>query len=81
MNDLDNLPDELLDPIARIIAEALPHAPDFRPEDVMVVGAVCRDLYVTTRSDTGSRPLPMSTQTGPGVTALLYRRRIRLARD
>lgn len=45
MNDLDNLPDELLDPIARVITEALPHAPDLRPEDVMVVGAVCRDLH------------------------------------
>lgn len=45
MNDLGDLPSELLDPIARVVAAALPQAVDLRPEDLMVVGAVCRDLH------------------------------------
>lgn len=45
MNDPSDLPDELLAPIARVVIAALPHADGLRPKDVMVVGAVCRDLH------------------------------------
>lgn len=45
MNDVGDLPGELLDPIARVVAAALPHAVGLQAEDVMVVGAVCRDLH------------------------------------
>lgn len=45
MNNLDDLPDDLLDPIARVVAAALPPAEGLQPNDIMVVGAVCRDLH------------------------------------
>lgn len=44
MLDLTCTPDELLRPIASVLDAALPHAPGLRPEDVMVVGAACRDI-------------------------------------
>lgn len=37
-------PDALLQPIAHVLDALLPHAPGLRPEDVMVVGAACRDI-------------------------------------
>ena len=45
MNNLDDLPDDLLTPIARVINEVTSHAPELVPDDVMVLGAVCRDLH------------------------------------
>jgi len=31
--------------VARVVSALLPHADDLQPEDVMLVGAVCRDLH------------------------------------
>jgi predicted nucleotidyltransferase len=45
MNDPSDLPNELLAPIARVVTAALPHADGLQPKEVMVVGAVCRDLH------------------------------------
>lgn len=45
VNDLSDLDGVLLEPIARVVTTALPHAVGLRPEDVMVVGAACRDLH------------------------------------
>jgi predicted nucleotidyltransferase len=44
MNDLSELPVDLIDPIRRVVA-ALAPAADLRPDDVMIVGAVCRDIH------------------------------------
>ncbi len=45
MNNLVDLPDDLLDPIARVVAAVIAHTVGVQPADVMVVGAVCRDLH------------------------------------
>jgi predicted nucleotidyltransferase len=44
MFDPTSTPDELLQPIANVLEAALPRAPGLRPDDVMVVGAACRDV-------------------------------------
>ena len=44
MVDLTSTPDDLLQPIGKVLQAALPHAPGLRPEDIMVVGAACRDI-------------------------------------
>lgn len=44
MFELSSVPDDLLQPIAEVLEAALPHARGLRPEDVMVVGAACRDI-------------------------------------
>jgi predicted nucleotidyltransferase len=43
--DLSNPPETLLDPLTRVIHAALTHAKQLRPDDVMVVGAWCRDAW------------------------------------
>jgi predicted nucleotidyltransferase len=42
--DLRNTPDGLLDPIDRVVEAALERADGLSPDDVMVVGAWCRDI-------------------------------------
>jgi predicted nucleotidyltransferase len=44
MLDLSSTPDEFLQPIACVVEAALRHADSLRSEDVMVVGAWCRDI-------------------------------------
>jgi predicted nucleotidyltransferase len=44
MLDLSSTPDEFRDPIARVVEAALQHARSLRADDVMVVGAWCRDI-------------------------------------
>ena len=44
MLDLSSTPDEFLEPIARVVEAALQHARSLRSDDVMVVGAWCRDI-------------------------------------
>lgn len=44
MLDLASTPDELLQPTGHVLEAALPQAPGLRPDDVMVVGAACRDI-------------------------------------
>lgn len=44
MLDLSSTPDEFLEPIARVVEAALRHAGSLRSDDVMVVGAWCRDI-------------------------------------
>lgn len=44
MLDLSSTPDEFLEPIARVVDAALRHADSLRSDDVMVVGAWCRDI-------------------------------------
>jgi predicted nucleotidyltransferase len=44
MLDLSSTPDEFLEPIARVVEAAFGHAGSLRSDDVMVVGAWCRDI-------------------------------------
>lgn len=44
MLDLSSTPDEFLHPIDHVLQTALPHTRDLRPDDVLVVGAWCRDV-------------------------------------
>jgi predicted nucleotidyltransferase len=44
MLDLSSTPDEFLEPIARVVEAALRHAGSLRSDDVMIVGAWCRDI-------------------------------------
>ncbi len=44
MLDLSSTPDEFLEPIACVVEATLRHADSLRSEDVMVVGAWCRDI-------------------------------------
>ena len=45
MNDLNELSDEPLAPIARVVAAVLVHAENLQPENIMVVGAARRDRH------------------------------------
>jgi predicted nucleotidyltransferase len=45
MRALGSPPETLLNPIIRVVHAALTHADQLRPDDVMVVGAWCRDAW------------------------------------
>lgn len=47
MLDLSKIPDGFLDPIARVVEAILDTAGDLVPDDVMLVGASCRDVLHT----------------------------------
>lgn len=44
MLDLTEVPDDFLDPVARIVEAALSVTDDLSPAEVMVVGSWCRDI-------------------------------------
>jgi len=45
MRDLSGTPEEFLSPITNVVEAILAHANQLRSEDVMVVGAWCRDIW------------------------------------
>lgn len=45
MRELGAVPAEIIGPISSVVADALPHVNELRSDQIMVVGAWCRDIW------------------------------------